>query len=71
MMTMFIDYNHYLLSDFQVNPHSVTADNYETTAVFTAGIYSKCWTCTFKKKHKLCLSNSDFELTNNNVVLLL
>ena len=32
---MFIDYNHYLLFDFQVNPHPVTADNYKTTAVFT------------------------------------
>ena len=35
---MFIDYNHYLLFDFQVNPHSVTADNYKTSAVFTVYI---------------------------------
>ena len=67
MINMFIDFYHYLVFDFQVHPHSVTADNYKTTAVFTVYIWNVGHA---KKKPKLCLSNSEYEVTNNNVVLL-
>lgn len=49
MITISIDYNQYLLFDFQVNPHLVTANNYKTTAVFTVYIWNAGHAASKKK----------------------
>ena len=39
MITMSIDYNQYLLFDFQVYPHSLTANNYCVTRLLLCLLY--------------------------------